>query len=111
MESKGETCLIELSAFAARSLKTPVVRTKFRQARIECIRKKLHHYKPAFVVMYGLNDRESWEQISGCKLNPGDIVRIESTLAVLTPHPVAFGRGKQYWIELGQRLRQNIPDR
>ena len=105
MESNGETCVIELSGLAARNLKAPIDHTQFRPERIEFIRQKLQQYKPAFVIMYGLKDKESWEQIAEHELNSGEPIKINTTIAVLTPHPVSRGLGDQYWRDLGEKLR------
>ena len=105
MQSNGETCVIELSGLAARNLSTPVDRKQFRSERIAFIRQKLQEHKPAFVVMYGLKDRESWEQIAQCELISGQPIKIDTTIAVLTPHPVSRGVGDQCWKDLGKKLR------
>jgi hypothetical protein len=106
----GETCVIELSGLPANSLKVPRNRSLYKAERINKIRHKLQKYKPSFVVMYGLNEKESWETIGGPELKTGNIIRLGSTLLVFTPHPAAHGLGKQYWIDTGRNLHKKYSE-
>ena len=106
MQGNGQTCVIELSGLAARSLKAPMDHNQFRPERIEFIRQRLQEHKPAFVVMYGLKDKKSWAEIAGRELNTGEPVKINTTTVVLTPHPVAHGMKSEYWKNMGEILRK-----
>ena len=55
--------------------------------------------------MYGVGQRDSWEQIAGAKLDSNGICRIGKTVAAIAPHPVTVGLGKEYWVTLGTSLR------
>jgi hypothetical protein len=104
----GETCVIELSGIAARNLSVLVDRTQFRRERIETIRARMLSNHPTFVVMYGLRDRASWEELSGCRLICDDIAKSGSTMIALAPHPQSHGRRNDDWIELGKKLRSKL---
>jgi hypothetical protein len=104
--STGETCLIELSGTAARSLKEKIDRERFRDERIRFIRGKLAQSSPTFVVMYGVTRRADWVRLVGLSLEIDRIVRRDQTLFVMTPSPTAFGRKNADWISLGRRLRE-----
>lgn len=101
----GETLVIELSGLAAKNLKAPGDRNRFRQERIKLIRGNMLKHEPKFVVMYGRGARRHWEEIAGCELNPNGVVKCGATLIAFTTHPVAFGIKNSYWEQLGQRLR------
>jgi hypothetical protein len=101
----GETCVIELSGMAAKSLNEPRDRASFRMERIKHIRQKLLEHKPKFVVMYGLGDQPHYELIAGHPLVRDVPSKRENTVVVLTKHPVAFGGKRSDWIELGEKLR------
>jgi hypothetical protein len=102
---EGETCVIELSGLAAKSLRVPVDREQFRQERIQIIRQRMVSSRPAFVVMYGVSQRPYWEEIAGRTLIRDGFVRVESTMIVFAPHPQDRGRRDADWINLGQMLR------
>jgi hypothetical protein len=107
--NEGETCVIELSGQAARNLKEPSDRERFRDHRIEVIKQKLQECCPApvFVVMYGLGAKEHFRKIAGQSLVCDDVVNIGSTLFALAPQPAAFGRKNEDWIRLGKKLRES----
>ena len=108
--SDGDVCAIELSGIAARSLAVPGDRTHFLRERIELIRRRLYERRPAFLVMYGAGQRESWEEVAGRALHEGEPVMVEATAMLWTKHPVAHGLGNEYWIEMGERLRRQVSD-
>jgi hypothetical protein len=56
--SGGETCVIELSGLAANNSTVLRERDLFRRERIEVIRQRILVYKPALVVMYGVNEKD-----------------------------------------------------
>lgn len=78
----------------------------FRQERVDTIRQRMATYKPKLVVMYGLGEKEHWEQLAGCSFPPDNILKLESTVIAFTPHPTSRGRGNAGWVELGERLRK-----
>ena len=112
-EKLGETCVIELSGLAARSLKESKETGGYLQRRIEVIRGKIRHYQPKLVVMYGKKQKDSWEKIAGGAFptEPEPFVTDEPTILVFTPHPVSRIRegkrflGNEYWTRLGKNLR------
>lgn len=106
-KNRGETCIIELSGLAARNLKEPGERERYREERIETIRDRMNnlHPAPVFVVMYGLNARDYFEKIAGRPLVSDEVVKIGSTLFALTPHPNTHGRTNEDWIKIGKNLR------
>lgn len=101
----GDTCVIELSGMPARSFKVDRDRHRFREDRIKTIRERILQYKPRFVIMYGMSERPDWERIAGQPFPREGVLKIETTVLVLTPHPVSHGSTNQYWMELGRRLR------
>jgi hypothetical protein len=106
--SDGETCVIELSGLAARSLKEPIARKQFLQHRIEFIRQKMRKHEPEFVLMYGVSERAHFEKIAGCHLIRDSIVKAGPTVIAFTPHPNTRGRKDADWEELGSRLRNEL---
>jgi hypothetical protein len=62
-ERVGETCVIELSGLAAPSLKESKETGFFLHERIEHIRGKIRDHRPKLVVMYGRQQKESWNAI------------------------------------------------
>ncbi len=106
--SRGETCVIELSGLAARSLSTPTEREIFREERIEMIRSRMERYRPELVVMYGAGQIEHWRGVAGCEVRVGEPARRapHRTILACTNHPVAHGVGTQYWLEFGEKLRR-----
>ncbi len=100
-----ETCVIELSGLPARNFKVPREREGFRRKRIEFIRGKMFTCKPIFVVMYGKGGSEPWKEIAGIALHPDSVQKVESTVVAFATHPVARGLRREYWVELGQRMR------
>jgi len=104
-DEDGQTCVIELCAFAAKNFSVPMDRESFRQHRIESIQQELRAHKPPLVVMYGAGCRKYWAQIAGGELVPDKIEKRGATLFAFTPHPVAHGRRDSDWIKLGESLQ------
>jgi hypothetical protein len=116
-EETGETCVIELSGLPSNGIKAtnkrPLDLRKqlegIRPCRIERIKKMLDLYKPQFLVMYGLTEKEHWEKIAGTILEESNPKRIDGITFLLARHPTDFyekGQKKnEYWTELGRRLR------
>jgi len=104
--SGGETCVIELSGLAAKGLRVPMDRERFLNERVEIISEKMREHKPKVVVMYGQNEKNTWEEITRCELELDRPHRAGTTLFVFTTHPNTRGRKNSDWEQLGQRLRQ-----
>lgn len=108
-DESGETCVIELSGLAARNLNETQDSGEYLQERIEFIRGKIRDHKPTLVVMYGLQQRDSWEKIAGTSFppEPKNFHRCGPTVLVLVRHPVArYREVNQYWINLGGNLHE-----
>ena len=105
---EGETCVIELSGLAARSLTVPIDRQRFRQERVETIRQRIDTYEPALVVMYGDSKerREQWEMIAGKAFPPNNNLKRGNSLIALAPHPASFQLTDLEWRAMGARLRE-----
>ena len=103
----GETCVIELSALAARS--TLVVRDRcvWLEQRVARIREHIAEVHPEFVVMYGLGSKADWKSIGGCAFDASGIGICEGTIFAITPHPNARGVGDDYWVALAKRIRES----
>jgi hypothetical protein len=99
----GETCVIELSALAARNLGIPRKRDWYRKERIEEIRQRMDFHKPKFAVMYGKKQREHWSAIAEHTFSSDNIWKRGPTNIALTRHPVRSPN--DCWIKLGERLR------
>jgi hypothetical protein len=102
---EGETCIIELSGLAARSMREPLDRARFRGERIEIIRQRMLSLEPVFVVMYGLNEKPYWERIAGRSLVRDGVVKVGTTMIAFAPHPQDHGRRNSDWTDLGTKLR------
>jgi hypothetical protein len=109
----GETCLVELSGLAARSVNEDVPHDLFQEERIEFISAKINERHPAFVIMYGKRSHRAYRKIA----EKSRAVRIEgspfaeflkcgSTILALTPHPVSWGPTVEDWKELGRSIRR-----
>ena len=103
----GQTCVIELSGLAARSMRTPIDRAAFRHERVCAIRERRMTYRPELIIMYGAGQRADWQAIAQHPMEPGESILCPATSGILacTRHPVAHGMSKRYWMELGQTLR------
>ena len=103
----GETCVIELSGLAARSFKVPRKdRYSFREERISVIRKRIGHYKPTLVVMYGASNKEDWERIAGETFPARNFFNLGPTILALMRHPASRGVTNESLRRLGEKLRQ-----
>ncbi len=107
---RGATCVIELAGLAAISLSVPIERQQFLEERVHSIADRIREYKPAFVLMYGMGQRDSWQEIAdlqgvGMPLVVDTPVKVEDTVLVFAPHPVAHGRTNKQWDELARKLR------
>jgi hypothetical protein len=102
---QGETCVIELSGLAARSLKVTRDRESFREERINVIRERMRSHKPKLVVMYGKGQKDAWEAIAGRAFPADNILKDGDRTLVSTPAPTSRGLRNTYWEQLGKRLR------
>jgi len=102
-EETGETCVIELSGLAARSLEEGQNLAQYLPERIEVICGRIRDHRPKLVVVYGRT------QIAGITFppEPKNFVRCGPTVLAFARHPNARAHeGDQYWIELGRHLRE-----
>jgi len=108
--SAGQTCVIELSGLPATSFRVDRQRELFRKQRLEFINVKMLSLQPRFVIIYGksqhLHWRRFWEDNRIAALQFSDIAKLPFTTVAFAPQPTAPGSSNQYWISLGQRLRQ-----
>lgn len=105
----GETAILEVSAFHAKSLGVDVDRITHRKERIATLGKRLKEEHPLFVVMYG-GYRDLYEEIAGESFKDGYVWQ-GTTLCALVEHPVARprpGRPWTSWIEKGKRIRSMV---
>jgi hypothetical protein len=111
-EKAGETCVIELSGLAAPNARKAKSTELLRQERIEVIRGKIHEHRPKLIIMYGKEQKNSWERIAGCTFppEPKSFLTVGGTIMAFTPHPVsrifdgAKYLGNEYWTRLGKNL-------
>jgi hypothetical protein len=109
---KGDTCVVELSALAARNLAMKRDRESFRDKRVKTLRKRLVDNKPKFVVFYGSRCREDYENIAGGLFDRSGYRWSGSTLCVLVEHPTARpGKPESWWIDKGIQIRRLIDKR
>jgi len=99
----GETCVIELSGLPAHNKKVSRDRERFREARIETIRRRMRDHQPELVVMYG---KEPWSALAGQEIPDDRILTLGSMTLAVTPHPNKRGLTDAYWKHLGQTLRR-----
>ncbi|WP_433971024.1 hypothetical protein [Tunturiibacter lichenicola] len=105
-QNGGETCVIDLSGLAAKTLQMPIDRKQFRNERIGVICDKLREHQPRLVVMYGKGEKQCWQQIAAAGLEPEQPYTVGSTIFVMTTHPNTHGRTDADWMGLGERLRK-----
>ncbi len=110
--ANGETCLTELSALAANNVSVQRNREAFRNERCDRLRARLLEHSPAFVVMYGLGARGSYERVSGAAFAADGYARLGNTLCALVEHPTARpGKPMRWWIAKGIEIRNKLPIR
>jgi len=108
--STGETCVIELSGLPASDFQVVRSRELFRQQRLEFIHSKMISTRPKFVILYSKSQAEHWKRFwreNTIIVPAGDIVKLPFTTVAFAPQPTAPGySSNEYWISLGQKLRQ-----
>lgn len=108
---KGDTCVVELSAVAARNFATKRDRGAFRAQRVRTLRKRLVDNKPKFVLFYGSRCREDYERIAGGSFDRRGYRWSGNTLCVLVEHPAARpGKPTAWWIRKGRGMRKRVQD-
>ncbi|HEY3990858.1 MAG TPA: hypothetical protein VGM02_16280 [Acidobacteriaceae bacterium] len=111
----GESCVIELSGFPAKSLGMLRERERFLPARINVIKQRINEQRPILVLMYGKTRKKEWEQIANVKF-PDDriddftaaISKVGVTTFVFSPHPQTRKLTNSYWVKLGLKLRGEL---
>lgn len=102
----GETAVMNLSVLHAPSLKADVKRHLFRDERIARMRARMEQYGPEFVVCYG-SARSDFERLVGEQFDEDGLAIHNSTVCILTAHPIARGHNVPLiWTELGRKLRR-----
>jgi hypothetical protein len=107
----GDEAILELSAYAARSLDVDVPREKYMPQRIERIAELLRVHKPTFLVCYGRSRRRDFERLCGGPFDGDGFRWSGSTLCALTIHPTPRFRPApkpEHWIGLGRELRRRV---
>ena|SRR5271165_7330350 len=125
----GETCVIELSGLASPSMKEAKDTRRFLLERTGIISRRMLDHRPKLVVMYGREQRPSWNAIASSfaesefppdcteldQLPRTNILEHESTILVCTPHPSrpiwngVQWLGDEYWKRLGKMLAGGAP--
>jgi hypothetical protein len=114
----GDTCVIELSGLPAKGLRAGVMLrgehftrdqvSEILEERIASIRQRIKENNPQLVLMYGLDGRgyfsDLTERPSEFPLAIGEIVELESTIMALTYHPVFPGPSNENWTAFGKKL-------
>ncbi len=106
MSDRPETCVIDLSGLASRSLSGLLNNRAFIEGRVEVIRQRIQEHDPKLILMYGLTCRKHWSEIARLELEVDEPVKREGHVYAVAPHPVSFGRKRSDWVELGQRCRE-----
>ena len=107
---KAETCVVELSGIPAKSFAADADREEYLKQRVWAIRRKimLSGHPPRVVLMHGLAAQRHWEEIAGVALEPDTVVRVGSTLFVMTASPTVPGRKNADWAKLGLEVRREL---
>jgi hypothetical protein len=108
----GDVAVLELSAFAARSLSHDSPhRSRFLAARKQRLRELKRTKKPPIIVFYGTRNRRDYEDIAEVDLITGELARSDGSLCTLVYHPSAARYGLRYatdFVGLGKMLRQAV---
>jgi hypothetical protein len=103
----GEMAIMELSAFAARGIKSPSPhRFTFLAERLTAIRDALTAAQPVFAVFYGTSMHVSFDNVVD-GFDTGGFKLLGKTVCALVPHPKARGPRRD-WLRFGGELRERI---
>jgi hypothetical protein len=105
--ARGETCVLELGALAAKSLRTTRDRSSFRSERIKNLREKAIMHSPTFIVCYGLGNKGDYEKIAGT-FDKSNVASLNGGFGFLAPHPVSYGTRNVDWERFGSDLRKRM---
>ncbi len=122
----SDNCLLELLPLPSPSMghwlykehtRLPNLQTReiykehYASQRVQCIRKRVHEYKPAVVIFYGMGYRRWWEEIAGVnftEVSAGSNVFYMGTngrtIFVMIAHPVAHGVTNDYFHQVGKAV-------
>jgi hypothetical protein len=109
-KADGEEAVLELSAYAARSLRVKSPRERYMPKRIDRMRELLRDHAPTFLVCYGRSRRRDFQRLCGGAFD-ADFRWSGNTLCALVIHPTPRYRPApppEFWIGLGQELRRRI---
>ncbi len=119
----SDHCLLELSALPAKSLNKNhwkfyenhlnLSKEKYLEKRITCFKNLIKDYKPKTIIFYGITYKDKWESIIDKKLTDSyckDIyyTTIDNKLCIVCKHPVARGISKDYFIKVGELVKNHI---
>ncbi len=107
---KTETCVVDLSGIPVKSFAAEADREEYLKQRVWAIRRKimLSGHPPRVVLMHGLAAQQHWEEIAGVPLQTDTVVRVGSTLFVMTVSPTVPGRKNADWVKLGLEVRREL---
>lgn len=91
-----------------------IYREKFASDRANTIKQRILEHQPKFVMFYGIHPEYVawWEYIAGrtfttIQITPkfsADFLKSNSTIFVISRHPVAHGTTNEYWHQLGETI-------
>lgn len=103
----GDTCVVELSALAARNLGVERDRKTFMDNRAQTLHQRLLENEPTFCVLYGRGSIDRYEQVVGGAFDANGYRRVGKTLCAFVEHPVARpGKPIEWWIAEGVKIRE-----
>jgi hypothetical protein len=111
---EGGEALVEISAYAARSLDVVTPKKKYVKLRVKQFRDLISEYKPKMVLCYGIKYERYYKEICG---GPFDVERFRwsgTTLCALTMHPYQrYGKSPppEFWIDKGHEMRRRVDER
>jgi hypothetical protein len=114
LAADGDEALLELSAYAARSLAVNVPREKYLQERIDRISELVRDRKPKFFLCYGTSRRGEYEKIVGGPFDSDGFRDVGSTVCAIVMHPTPRFRQPmppEGWVALGRELRRRVDAR
>jgi len=115
-KADGDEAILEVSAYAAKSLAHPSQRKEYLASRLDLLRDLIrdHQRSPEVVVCYGKTYAQYYASLCGGEFDDDGFRWSGSTLCILTLHPYQ-ARGNppppQLWIDLGHELRRRVDAR